>query len=197
MGELITLSNGDGYCWPSNDYLAGALGAGRRSIIDNLKALAKRGYVKISYGKDSKRTITPLVKGGAEIARGGVQNLHGGVQNLHPNIVYNTNSNTVCNTSTVGNTVISNTVQDTINTSNTTVHSTNSSIIVQNLHPSMEEVTKFFTIAGSAGFEAEHFYNHFEATGWTYRGEPVRNWQALAKAWIRKLKHEPKIKALK
>ena len=190
MGELITLSNGQGYCWPSNEYLTQSLGSSRRSVINNLQALVKKGYVKISFGSDSKRTITPLVKGGAEIARGGVQNLHGGVQKLHPNIVYNTNSNTV------GNTVVSNTVQDTINTSSNTVCNTNT-IMVQNLHPSVEEVTKFFTIAGGAGFEAEHFYNHFEATGWTYRGEPVRNWQALAKAWIKKLKHEPKIKALK
>lgn len=190
MGEIITLSNGKGYCWPSNEYLTQSLGSSRRAVIDNLKALAKKGYVKISYGADSKRVIAPHMRGGAESALGGVQNLHGGVQNLHPNIVYNTNTNTAGNTDTVISTIEGN-----INTSNNTV--VNNSIMVQKLHPSKEEVKKFFLNAGKRGFEGEEFYDHFEATGWIYRGEPVRNWQALANAWIRKIKPEPKMKALR
>jgi len=192
MAELITLSNGDGYCWPSNDYLAGALGSSRRTIIDNLKALAKKGYVKISYGADSKRTITPLIKGGAEIAQGGVQNLHGGVQNLHPNIVYNTNTNTVSSIDTV-----SNTIQDTKNTTSNTVGNTNNTIRVQKLHPSKEDVLKFFDSVGGERWRGEEFFDNFEATGWIFKGEAVHNWQALAKAWLRKIKPEPKMKALK
>ena len=47
--------------------------------------------------------------------------------------------------------------------------------------PSLEEVESFFE-----GTTANPivFYNHYAAVGWKLRGEPVVDWQALARKWI-------------
>lgn len=180
MGLIISLSTEHGYCWASNQTLSEKLGSSPRSITGCLKILENKGYVKIKYREDSKRFIKPVLTGGW-------QNLLGGSQNLLP--IY---SNTIGNT--VGNTEHSNTVQGNTKEDNTkqsnTVHYYSSNTV------QLEAVRELFVSNGKTNQDADEFFEHFEAIGWIYRGEPVRSWQALAKAWIRKLKPEPKMKAL-
>lgn len=95
----------------SNNFISEQLGISRRTVIETLKTLEKKKYIKIHYSPDkTKRLIVPKLvnfedvfqnEGGAKFAPGVVQNLQGGsaesalemVQNLHPNNNINNNLN--------------------------------------------------------------------------------------------------------
>jgi len=49
--------------------------------------------------------------------------------------------------------------------------------------PSVEDVLRFAAENGIPHFPAESFVAFYEAKGWTINGEPIHNWQALAKTW--------------
>lgn len=187
MGLIISLSTERGYCWASNQTLSEKLGSSPRSITGCLKILEAKGYVKIKYHENSKRFIKPDLQGGW-------QNLLGGSQNLLPIYSNTIHSNTIQDSTTYSNTVqgstiLGNTKEDNTKQSNTVQYYSSNTV-------QLEGVKKLFLSNGKTNQDAIEFFEHFEAVGWVYRGEPVRNWQALAKAWIRKLKPEPKMKAL-
>lgn len=56
-GHISTLANKKGYCWATNEYFAKHLGVDKRTIIDYIKLLEKKEYIKrkIFYKKDSKQ----------------------------------------------------------------------------------------------------------------------------------------------
>lgn len=53
---------------------------------------------------------------------------------------------------------------------------------VSGSRPEMNEV-KNFCKEKNFSFDAEKFYYHYEALGWTINGQPVSDWKALAYKW--------------
>lgn len=51
--------------------------------------------------------------------------------------------------------------------------------------PTREDVQAFFASCSLQG-SADQFFDHYAARGWILSGEPVRDWQALARSWSRK-----------
>ena len=48
--------------------------------------------------------------------------------------------------------------------------------------PTQEEVTEYFREEGIVT-DPVKFFNYYEATGWTTKGAPIKNWKALAAYW--------------
>lgn len=170
LGEIITLSHKEGYCWASNAYLARTYGVSRRTIIRSLKILSDNGYVEIDYESenlDTKRKIRPIIGGDSlsqgvtPVSQGGDKSAQGGVTNLHPN--------------------------------NTSINNKNNN----SRRPPLQEIENFFLESGKSAYQGKEFYEHMESRNWSYKDEPIQNWKAFANGWIRKLKPEPKIKALR
>ena len=45
---LSSMAYDDGYCWPSNEYLAGEIGLSKRRVVELLALLRDRGYIRIT-----------------------------------------------------------------------------------------------------------------------------------------------------
>ena len=43
---LSSMAYDDGYCWPSNEYLAGEIGLSKRRVVELLALLRDRGYIR-------------------------------------------------------------------------------------------------------------------------------------------------------
>lgn len=174
MGEIISLCTKNDYCWVSNDYLAQAHGISRRTVISSLRSLASKGYIKIEYSTNKEKQERRIFD-----TSGGVKKLHGGGEN---------SARGGCNNCTGG-------VQDLhpINTVNNTVISKGN---INHLQLSREQVREFFVSEGKTTLQADEFYDHIESKDFKWSGRPIGNWKSLAKAWIKKLKPEPKLKAL-
>ncbi|PSL33275.1 hypothetical protein [Chitinophaga ginsengisoli] len=50
--------------------------------------------------------------------------------------------------------------------------------------PELEEVRAWFSAAAQPGKEADQFYFHYKALGWTLSGMPIFDWKAAAQKWI-------------
>jgi len=50
--------------------------------------------------------------------------------------------------------------------------------------PELEEVCTYFRSAAQSEKEAELFYFHYKAIGWTMSGTPILDWKAAAEKWI-------------
>ncbi len=51
--------------------------------------------------------------------------------------------------------------------------------------PAFEDVKEFFISKNRSSFEAEKFFNHFEANGWLVGGKTkMKNWNAAARNWM-------------
>ena len=63
-GEITALSNENGFCWASNDYFAKLYNVSKRSVIEWIQSLAKRGYINIEiiYEENSKKISKRLLK---------------------------------------------------------------------------------------------------------------------------------------
>ena len=94
---LSSMAYSDGYCWPSNEYLAGEIGLSKRRVVELLAQLRERGYIRIEMcscetshtgeqryiycGMFPKRTIPD---GGCEIPHGdGAEYCMGGCEISH------------------------------------------------------------------------------------------------------------------
>lgn len=56
--DLISLSNGKGFCWANNRYLAGLFGSRPETVSRLLKDLENLKYIKVDY-VDGRRQISP------------------------------------------------------------------------------------------------------------------------------------------
>ena len=63
-GEITALSNDKGYCWATNDYFAKLYNVSKRSVIEWIQSLAKKGYinVEIIYKENSKEISQRVLK---------------------------------------------------------------------------------------------------------------------------------------
>lgn len=50
--------------------------------------------------------------------------------------------------------------------------------------PDQEEVRSYFSATAQPEKEADQFYFHYQAIGWTLSGQPIANWKAAAQKWI-------------
>ena len=170
LGEILTLSQKHGYCWASNAYLAKTYAVSRRSIIRSLKILSDGGYVKIQYeygNLDTHRTIIPTI-GGCDSLAQGVTHSHRGCDSQAQGGVTNSHPN------------------------NTSANNTR----INSERVSLEQAEKFFVSKKKSKHDAKDFFDHMESKNWSYKGEPIKNWEAFATAWIKNIKPEPKLKAL-
>lgn len=63
-GEIVALSNKDGYCYASNKYFAKLYETSEQTIINMINNLIKRGYInrKIIYKEGTKEILTRYLK---------------------------------------------------------------------------------------------------------------------------------------
>lgn len=61
------------------------------------------------------------------------------------------------------------------------------------LRPSAEEVVAYHEELGVTEFEAQEFYDYYDAHGWkSTHGQPVVDWKALMRCWVHHNKRNPK-----
>jgi hypothetical protein len=53
--------------------------------------------------------------------------------------------------------------------------------------PELEEVCSYFRAAAQSEKEAELFYFHYKAIGWTISGTPILDWTSAAEKWISRI----------
>jgi hypothetical protein len=53
--------------------------------------------------------------------------------------------------------------------------------------PELEEICTYFRAAAQSDKEAELFYFHYKAIGWTMSGMPIVDWTAAAEKWISRI----------
>lgn len=49
--------------------------------------------------------------------------------------------------------------------------------------PSLEELLDYAKQLRYYNFDAKHFVDFYSKRNWTIKGEPIRNWKALVRAW--------------
>ena len=54
--------------------------------------------------------------------------------------------------------------------------------------PTVEEAKSYFAEKGYGGLEAERFIDHFTANGWKVSKNPMKDWKAAARNWMRNVK---------
>lgn len=58
---------------------------------------------------------------------------------------------------------------------------------------SVADAVAYFATLGGSAFEAETFFDHFQANGWRQGGKtPMRDWQAAARNWFRRSAQAPR-----
>ena len=79
-GEITALANKEGYCWASNNYFAELYDVSRRSIINWINHLEKRGYIykEIDKSKGNKRKIYITPPSEENFNRGSEENFNRG-----------------------------------------------------------------------------------------------------------------------
>jgi len=59
--------------------------------------------------------------------------------------------------------------------------------IIAPVAPELEEICTYFRSAAQSEKEAELFYFHYKAIGWTMSGTPILDWKAAAEKWISRI----------
>jgi hypothetical protein len=172
LSTIMVLAKKEGYAWMSNNTLAKDLGISRRTVIRAIQALEEKQAITISRfmeGETERRTITPSQGVVTKFHWGGAKMSLGGVSECHPNIT-----------------------SDNI----TSEYNTGNSSLSGQRPENLESVVHLFGQHNHPRREAESFYHYYESIGWVVGKNPVKNWVALAKKWMSKIKPSKTYKIL-
>lgn len=81
FGRILSLSQKDGYCYASNEYLADEIGVSKRSIRNYLGSLLEKEYIRREvdeYEQGTERRLFPTLRqgGGSEFPQGAEASFH-------------------------------------------------------------------------------------------------------------------------
>ncbi len=155
-GEIVALSNKEGYCYASNSYFAELYGVSITTISTLIKNLIDRGYIssEIIYREGTKEILNRYLK---ILKEGYLKNLKEGIkENLKDN---NTSIN---------------------NTSNNNKRENREKAFTP---PSLEEVEEYIQ-EKKLNVNSKKFIDYFTATNWVdSKGNKVKSWKGKLITW--------------
>lgn len=154
-GEIVALSNKDGYCYASNKYFANLYDVSEQTIINMINNLEKKKYIErtIIYEKGTKKILGRYLK----IFDQGTQNILGrGTQKI-----------LLDNNTSINNININK--KENIKRKSFT-------------KPTIEEIQQYCTERNN-GINAEAFYDFYESKNWYVGKNKMVDWQASVRTW--------------
>jgi len=179
IGLISSLSNLKGYCFASNEYLANLLDINKVTASHLISDLEKKGYIgRIIYRNDKKqieqRVLVLILDKQVDI-----ENDIPMSENGYP--LYPKND--------IG---ISENLKDNIYTNNKINNNINSIYAdAKNkrfIKPELFEVQNYFEEIGNLQ-EADGFFNYYESNGWKVGKNPMKDWKAASRNWIKNSKN--------
>lgn len=158
-GEIVALSNKDGYCYASNKYFSDLYGISTTTVSLLIKDLIEKNYItsEIIYRGGTKEILNRYLR---IIKEGYLRNLKEGIyENLKDN---NTSIN------------------------NTSINKKEKSIKRKIFtKPKIEEIQKY-CIERNNGINAEAFYDFYESKNWYVGKNKMSDWKACVRTWERR-----------
>lgn len=60
------------------------------------------------------------------------------------------------------------------------------------MRPTAEQVSDYAAELGNPTFDTSHFIDYYESNGWKVGRNPMRDWKATVRNWVRKDTPKPK-----
>jgi hypothetical protein len=162
-GEIVALSNKEGYCWATNNYFAELYGVSKMTISRLIQELAKRKYIDIEmkYKEDSKEIVNRYIK----IS----------IYPIYKNIDTPIYKKLKDNNTSINNTSINN----------------KENIKRKFIKPTIEQI-KEYCLERNNNVDSDKFFNYYEANGWVQGKscKPIKDWKACVRTWEQKSKSE-------
>ena len=155
-GEIVALSNKDGYCYASNKYFSDLYGISTTTVSLLIKDLIDKNYItsEIIYKGGTKEILNRYLR---IVKERYLRNLKEGIyENLKDN---NTSIN------------------------NTSINKKEKSIKRKSFtKPTIEEIQKY-CIERNNGINAEAFYDFYESKNWYVGKNKMSDWKACVRTW--------------
>ena len=167
-GEIMALTNKEGYCWASNKYFAELYNLSITTISLLIKDLVEKGYLEseIIYKENSKEISSRYLR----IVKGGYLSY---VKEGYLSYVKGNN----------------------ININNTSINKKENIKRKVFKKPTIEEI-QAYCIKRNNGINAEAFYDFYESKDWYVGKNKMKDWQACVRTWEKRdnknIKKEPK-----
>jgi DNA-binding Lrp family transcriptional regulator len=172
LGALGILCKKHGFAWISNETLAQHLGMSKSTVKRSISSMKDMGILEIQLYTEENTTGRKIV-----LTRGVGSNLTWGGVKMNPG---------------VGSKCTPNITSDNI----TSEYNTGNSSLSGQRPENLESVVHLFGQHNHPRREAESFYHYYESIGWVVGKNPVKNWVALAKKWMSKIKPSKTYKIL-
>lgn len=157
-GEIVALSNKDGYCYASNKYFADLYEVSITTISLLIKELSEKGYIEteIIYKEGTKEILNRYLK----ILKGGY------LRNLKEGYLRKVKDN---------------------NTSINNININKKENIKRKsfTKPTIEEIQQYCTERNN-GINAEAFYDFYESKNWYVGKNKMSDWKACVRTWERR-----------
>lgn len=154
-GEIVALSNKEGYCWATNNYFAELYGVSKMTISRLIQELASKNYINVEmkYKKDSKEIEARYIK----IC----------IYPIYKNVY----------------TPIYKIVEDN-NTSinNTSINKKENTKRKSFVKPTIQEIQDY-CIERKNGINANAFYDFYESKDWYVGKNKMKDWKACIRTW--------------
>lgn len=155
-GEIVALSNKDGYCYASNKYFSDLYGISTTTVSLLIKDLIDKNYItsEIIYKGSTKEILNRYLR---IVKEGYLRNLKEGIyENLKDN---NTSIN------------------------NTSINKKEKSIKRKSFtKPTIEEIQQY-CLERQNGINAEAFYDFYESKNWYVGKNKMSDWKACVRTW--------------
>lgn len=167
LGLISGLSNMNGYCYASNDYLGKCLGISKIRVSQSLNDLKNKGYISINliYKKDSREVESRRLTMNIDLLK----------KIDIPVIINDINP-------------LSNSIMPMIENDKDNIYNNklNNKVNKQFIPPTMHEVVEYFILNNSTKEEAEKAFAYYDCANWhDSKGKRVRNWkQKMLAVWI-------------
>ena len=154
-GEIVALSNKDGYCYASNKYFAELYGVTTTTISLLIKDLVDKGYLEstIQYKEGTKEILNRYLR----IIKGGYLK----------NLKYPIKENLKDNNTSINNTSINN------------KENIKRKVFKK---PTIPEIQKYCEERNN-GINAEAFYDFYESKNWLIGKSKMADWKACVRTW--------------
>lgn len=154
-GEIVALSNKDGYCYASNKYFSELYGISITTVSLLIKDLIDKNYItsEIIYKRGTKEILNRYLR---IVKEGYLRNLKEGIyENLKDN---NTSIN------------------------NTSINKKENIKRKSFIKPTIEEIQQY-CLERHNGINAEAFYDFYESKNWYVGKNKMVNWKACVRTW--------------
>jgi len=182
IGLISSLSNLKGYCFASNDYLANLLDISKTTVSHLISDLEHKGYIGRAIYRNDKQQIEQrilvLILDKQVVLNSDIPISENGYP-LYPKTDIPISENQKDNNK------INNYINNNIN--NIYDRSKNSKF----KKPELFEVQNYFEEQNQLD-QYDSFFNYYESNGWKVGKNPMKDWKAAARNWIKNSKNYKK-----